>query len=279
MIRSFFAIVMLAIIGCVEIGTDGSQQSDEANNGDGTLVIAPASTPTPASKEDFVKCNRDYIEKAPEFLELFHRYMDRMCKELEKAKIAMECPGAKEEAEKYIEAVYWDFALSLSESEQLRFVTQINSAQEFLPDRPDICSPEWINENIGPLPTPTPWPTATPTLTVFEHYCSIIVDVSLIRKFERLGPEEYVLPVGYGGNDTLDLSEYYRDWSRVDGGMTCSDVIRVLSNIESEYGSTSWDNWEDGRCFSNDSLRCSVLERMIVYFSKYFGVPGKDRRQ
>ena len=281
MIQSMFAIVMIVLIGCVEIASDGTQKSDAANNDDRALVAAPKSTPTPTatSKVDFVKCNRDYIEMAPDFLELYHRYMDRMCKELEKAKIAMECPSAREESEKYIEAVYWDFALSLSESEQLRFVTQINSAQEFLPDRPDICSPEWIKQNLKPTPTAVPEPIATSTPTDFQDNCSLILNSELIIKFEQFSPADYVLPVGENASHTLDLSEYYIDWDRVADGFACIEIITVLDDIGGHLEMTGFNDWENEECASDASMRCSQMERMIIYFAKHFGIVGKDRRR
>ena len=111
-----------------------------------------SSTPTPqlTSKEKYVTCNEERRDQVPEFLDLFHDLMDKLCNEVEKAKIAKECPKAKLEFDRLIEAFYLDFALSLTEQEQLRLVVQLESALEFMPPSTDICSPEWIELHIGP---------------------------------------------------------------------------------------------------------------------------------
>ena len=138
---AYFAYVEHAypvrIVGLLTPPSPGSSDSSA------TEPVATART------TEYLKCRTDYREYVPDYLDEAHRFFDAFCKAYEKAQIPPECPGARQRSDSFANAFGVDYELSLSPDDRLRVSLQVADAMQYLPEHPEICSEEWINERLS----------------------------------------------------------------------------------------------------------------------------------
>ncbi len=125
------------VVGLLTPPSDQGNKSSEAT---------PLATPR---AYEYLKCRVDHREHVPDYLDEVHRFYGAFCKALEKAQISSECPGALQESESFALTFAVDYELSLSPDDRFRFSLQTTEAAKFLPELPEVCSEEWINERIS----------------------------------------------------------------------------------------------------------------------------------